>query len=94
MSACLETSPCTATAVPPRLADFVDHLVGARFAGGVVDHHGRAVGGELPGDGGADALGGTRHDRDLAGEFLNWSFHVCFVSNDTEIKHGQTGVND
>jgi hypothetical protein len=39
--------------------DIGDDLIGAGFAGCVVNDDGRAGGGELFGDGGADTFGGT-----------------------------------
>jgi hypothetical protein len=49
---------------------FGDDLVCARFAGGVVDDHGRAFGRELFGDGGSDVFGCACDDSDFAAEFI------------------------
>ena len=56
--------------------DFVDGLVRTGFAGGVVDDHGRPLGGEGFGDGGSDAFGSSGNDGDFSCEFA----HVVFLS--------------
>ena len=65
MSAGLAMFACTATAFPPGL-DLGHDLVGALLAGSVIDDDGSAGGGELHGNGSANAFGCPRHDCDLA----------------------------
>ena len=48
--------------------DLGDDAVGPFLAGGVVDDDGRPLGRQVPGDGGADALGRAGDDGDLARE--------------------------
>ena len=50
--------------------DLGDDAVGPLLAGGVVDDDGGPLGGQVLGDGGADALGRPGDDRDFAREFL------------------------
>src|SRR6188768_2434601 len=56
--------------------DLGDDRIGTSFAGGIVNDDGRTGGGEVLGDGGADALGGTGDEGYFIGELgLDVGFH-------------------
>src|SRR5436189_105973 len=58
----------------------VHHAIGAGLAGGVVDDHGGSLVRQMPGDRGADTLGGARHHRYLASQFLAVRAHDRVLS--------------
>ena len=73
--------------------DLRDDLVGAGLAGGVVDDDRRAFGGEVLGDGGADAFGGSGDDGDFPCEFVRcahwlvvlvWENECDYLSNNKD----------
>jgi hypothetical protein len=67
--------------------DLGHHLVGALAAGGVVDRHGRALGGQGLGDGGPDALRRAGHDGGLACKLAHDLSHSQVALSAIAVRH-------
>ena len=96
-SACFETSAWTASGLAAGGGDVGDDAVGAALARGVVDDDRGAGGGELAGDLGADALGGSGDDGDFPGEFLvvrTWRVNSWRWGGRRESGRERTGLDD
>jgi hypothetical protein len=71
MSACFETSPCTAIDLPPPAAISFHDALGCVLAGRVVDHNGCAFGSQSLGDCRADALRSSGYYCNLVGKLAH-----------------------